>query len=693
MASESRPSRYSSRPARTSRPASSAAETLPWPHTSPVDPARRVTSVRLKQLTLVLSLVCGVAVSVALAALIPLLAGAGLAERAHTQLLIVLFPAALAFGSLLGLVLVQWRARKLAADTLRRTARELQRGAWRSAVERMRETPPAEPSAFGDLANQVEGVMGESERRWQARVELSREWYWESDERHRLSSLSADAPIVKPADRALGDLLGRRQDELGFVHPPAGGWAAFNAMLERHESFRELEFEVDGLAGRARGWMSLSGRPRYHRDGRFAGYEGVGHDITVHKESFRRLQASEQRYAVLAGLSADWYWATDAEHRFLQPDDELRRRLGGLAEASEGRTRWELYPHALPEQQWRAHRADLDAGRPFHALEFQIARGDGTPIWVSVSGAPRFDENGRFLGYHGVGRDITLRKKAEQMLIVHNRQLQSAVAARTRELEFANRDLEAFARHLAHELRTPIGHVQGLAELLRRRLGEQIKPEAGELLDLQVRASQDMLTTLEALLALARSSSEAIERASVDLSHLALEVIANLPAVDRVAPVRWEIEPGLTGWASETQMRIVLANLLGNAAKFTRRTLDPVVALCGVLGADGQIVYQVRDNGAGFDVAQASRLFQPFHRLHDDSEFQGTGIGLTIVQRIIQRHGGAIRAIGDVGQGACFEFSLGAREAGASTMAAMLPDVSQPQPLDSTSSPSRELAA
>jgi hypothetical protein len=666
---------------------------MPWPQTSPADPVRRATAARLKQFTLALSLLAGVAVAVALAALIPLLAGTGLAERAHTQLLIVLFPAALAFGALFGLVLVQWRARRLAADTLRRTARELQRGAWRSAVERMRDMPPAEPSAFGDLANQVEGVMGESERRWQARVELSQEWYWETDEGHRLSSLSADAPMVKPADRALGDVLGRRHDELAFVHPPNGGWGPFNQMLERQESFRELEFEVDGLGGHTRGWMSLTGRPRYHRDGRFAGFEGVGHDITVHKESFRRLQASEQRYAVLAGLSADWYWATDTEHRFVRPSEELRRRLGELAVASEGRTRWELYPHALPEQAWRAHRSDLDAGRPFHGLEFQIARNDGTPIWVSVSGAPRFDDNGRFLGYHGVGRDVTLRKKAEQMLIVHNRQLQSAVAARTRELEFANRDLEAFARHLAHELRTPIGHVQGLAELLRRRLGEQQRSEAGDLLDLQVRATQEMLTTLEALLALARSSSEAIERADVDLSHLAEEVITNLPVVDRVAPVRWQIEAGLHGWASESQMRIVMANLLGNAAKFTRRTPDPVVALCSVLGVDGQLVYQVRDNGAGFDAAQASRLFQPFHRLHADSDFQGTGIGLTIVQRIIQRHGGAIRAIGDVGQGACFEFSLGQRDAGSSTMAGTLPDVSQPQPLDSTLAASRELAA
>jgi PAS domain S-box-containing protein len=666
---------------------------MPWPQTSPADSVRRATAARLKQFTLVLSLLAGVAAAVALAALVPLLAGSTPVERVHTQLLIVLFPAALSFGALLGLVLVQWRARRLAADTLRRTARELQRGAWRSAVERMRDMPPAEPSAFGDLADQVEGMMGDSERRWQARVELSQEWYWETDEKHRLSSLSADAPIVKPAGRALGDVLGRRHDELSFVHAPGGGWGAFNQMLDRQEGFRELELEVDGMGGHTRGWMSLTGRPRFHRDGRFAGFEGVGHDITVHKESFRRLQASEQRYAVLAGLSADWYWATDIEHRFVRPDEELRRRLGDLAVASEGRTRWELYPHALPEAQWRAHRADLDAGRPFLALEFHIARGDGTPIWVSVSGAARFDDNGRFIGYHGVGRDITLRKKAEQMLIVHNRQLQSAVAARTRELELANRDLEAFARHLAHELRTPIGHVQGLAELLRRRLGETQRSEADELLDLQVRATQEMLTTLEALLALARSSSEAIERANVDLSHIADEVIAGLPAVERMAPVLWQIEPGLHGWASESQMRIVLTNLLGNAAKFTRRTPDPVVALCGVLGADGQLVYQVRDNGAGFDATRASRLFQPFHRLHDESDFQGTGIGLTIVQRIIQRHGGVIRAIGDLGRGACFEFSLGAREAATSTMAGTLPDVSQPQPLDSTAAPTKELAA
>jgi PAS domain S-box-containing protein len=419
----------------------------------------------------------------------------------------------------------------------------------------------------------------------------------------------------------------------------------------------------------------------------------VGRDITAHKESYRRLQSSEQRYAVLAGLSADWYWATDTEHRFVDDDGALQRRFGTLAEAIRGRTRWEVYADALPEAQWRAHRADLEAGRAFQGLEFLVRRPDGMQLWVSIAGAPRYDEGGRFVGYHGVGRDITMRKKAEQLLMLHNRQLQSAVAARTKELEFANRDLEAFARHLAHELRTPIGHVQGLAELLRRRLGEQLKPEHGELLDLQIRAAQDMITTLEALLALARSSSEAIERSVLDLSLLAAEVIGNLPAVERVAPVRWEVEPGLTVWASESQMRIVLANLLGNAAKFTRRVPDPVVSLGSVLGAGGELVYQVRDNGAGFDASRASMLFQPFRRLHGNEEFQGTGIGLTIVQRIVQRHGGNIRAMGEVGQGACFEFSLGQREPGSTVNASSLPDVSQPQPLDSTQAPPRELAA
>jgi PAS domain S-box-containing protein len=636
-------------------------ETLPWSDsTTPLRSSAAVSSSAAWRLGAVgLGIVAAMTAAFAGWRLLPLLAS-GTAGGLQQGLIAGAVSAVL----LAALAAVLWRAQRLASRTLRHSVNELRRGQWESAVAGLREPKRAVPSAFGDLAEQVEGVIGESERRWRARVEMSTDWYWEIDQRFKLSNLSADAPIAKPAGRALGDLLGRRHDELKCFEPPAMGWPAFHELLERQEKFRDLEIAVTGLGTREHGWIAISGRPRFRADGQFAGYEGVARDITSNKEAFRRLQASEQRYAVMAGLSADWYWITDAQHRFPQPSADMQRRFGNLVLRNVGKTRWEAYPDALPAEQWELHRAELDARQPFRALEFPVQRDDGRTIWLSLAGAPRFDDDGEFLGYHGVGRDITLRKVTEQMLQRHNRELQLAVTSRTRELELANRDLDAFARHLAHELRTPIGHVQSLAELLRHRLGPRLQPSEGEMLDLQARAAQDMLATLEALLELARSSSAAIERQAVDLSALAQEVIEQLPVLDRMAPVDWQVQPGLVVWASPQQLRIVLQNLFGNAAKFTRRVPTPRIAFGGERDAEGQLLLRIVDNGAGFEPELASRLFQPFQRLHRDDEFHGTGIGLTIVQRIVQRHGGTISASGAPGRGAVFEFTLGQREAG-----------------------------
>lgn len=656
-------------------------ETLPWSETAApesVPAAHSGGSRRLLVLMGLLGLAAGV---LAVASLAPVFAGQAIDADSRSNLVQGLGAGALCVLLLAALALSQWRAHRVASRTLRATVNELRRGAWESAVAGLR-TPRREvPSAFGELANQVEGVLGESERRWRARAELSTDWYWEIDARCRLSNLSADAPIAKPAGRALGDLLGRRHDELGFMQAPAMGWNAFHDLLEKQEAFRDLELAVTGLGERRHGWLALSGRPRFHRDGSFAGYEGVARDISVTKEAFRRLQASEQRYAVMAGLSADWYWMTDELHRFPPPSTEMVRRFGQMVQRSVGQTRWEAYPDALPPEQWEAHRAELDARQPFRALEFAVQRDDGRTVWLSLAGAPRFDEQGRFIGYHGVGRDITLRKMTEQMLVQHNRELQLAVTARTRELELANRDLDAFARQLAHELRTPIGHVQGLAELLRQRLGARLQPSEGQLLDLQARAAHEMLVTVDALLELARSSSAAIERQPVDLSALARDVIAGLPAIERAAPVQWHVQDGLSAWASPTQLRIVLQNLLGNAAKFTRRAPQPSVAFTSQLDASGQLQLVVADNGAGFDSVQAQRLFQPFQRLHRQDEYSGTGIGLTIVQRIVQRHGGSISASGSPGAGARFTFTLGQREAIGTTPASPAVDAGSAAPV------------
>jgi PAS domain S-box-containing protein len=404
--------------------------------------------------------------------------------------------------------------------------------------------------------------------------------------------------------------------------------------------------------------MAISGRPRHDSRGRFVGYEGVGRDISERKAAHERLVASEQRWSLMAGLASDWYWETDTEHRLMPMTPEFRRRYPAMVEQLQGKTRWDAHRDALPAAEWAEHRADLDARRPFRGLQFEADMGDGRLLWLSISGIPRFDPQGRFLGYHGVGRDITVRKTAERLLMRHNEELQRAVTARTRDLEQLNRDLEAFSRQLAHELRTPISHVQGLAHLLESRIGERLSDDERQLLDLQVVAARHMRDTVDALLLLARSTVQPMPMETVDVSALARQALSELPASDRTSAIDWQIEPGLVATASPGALRIVLANLLGNAAKFTRGTPDARVRLAGRNDPDGRLRVVVEDNGAGFDPDQASRLFTPFTRLHAGDTFHGTGIGLSIVQRIVERHGGTVAAHGQPGRGAIFEFTL-----------------------------------
>jgi signal transduction histidine kinase len=293
--------------------------------------------------------------------------------------------------------------------------------------------------------------------------------------------------------------------------------------------------------------------------------------------------------------------------------------------------------------------------------------GDGKFLWVSISGIPRFDGQGRFIGYHGVGRDITVRKQAERLLLRHNEALQRAVGERTRDLEQLNLDLDAFSRQLAHELRTPISHVQGLAHLIEARAAQRLNDEERQLLALQVQAARNMRDTVDALMLLARSTVQAMPMAVVDVSALAVQVLGELPLIDRRAAVDWHVEPGLVAQGSSAALRIVLANLLGNAAKFTRQVAQPVVSLRGSTDPDGRLRVSIEDNGAGFDPAHGDRLFKAFTRLHAGDEFHGTGIGLTIVLRIVERHGGTVAARGEPGRGAVFEFTLAPAGAAAGT--------------------------
>jgi len=631
-------------------------ETLPWPQASEREAPARRHSLLLPAL-LVTTLMFA-----ALAAwrLLSLLRYEPAPEVLRLSLTQGLAAAGLSLACALVAALLVWQRQRRTGQAVRQSADHLRRGAWQTAVADLREQPPALPSAFDELATQVEGVIGESDRRWRARAELSNDWYWETDTRGRLSCVSADAPIVGPAGRTPAEVIGRRLDELADLLPPDGGWQGLHRRMDRQERFNQLEvgWQVPGQPSR---WLCLTGRPRWTPDGQFGGYEGLGIDVTDQRLAVQAARAQTARQSALLHLVADWHWSSDPQHRLLAPEPELERRLGPVAQREVGQARWEAWPDALSPSQWQAHREDLDARRPFRALEFAVAREDGRLVWMSLSGIALIDEQGRFEGYRGIGRDITLRKMAEAMMLKHHRELQHAVAARTRELDLANRDLLDFARQLAQELSGPLGQVQALAETLRGRIGDRLQADEAELLEVQRRTGVDMQSMLQAMLELARSSCEGLERQEVDLSAMALEVIAGLPAGGRLAPVQWDVQPGLTAWASGPQMRILLQQLLDNAAKFTSRAEHPRVALTGQNDTEGLLTLKVSDNGAGFDDARAERLFQPFQRLHGGHEYAGIGIGLAIAQRIVQRHGGRIAAASQHGRGTTIEFTLGQR--------------------------------
>lgn len=239
--------------------------------------------------------------------------------------------------------------------------------------------------------------------------------------------------------------------------------------------------------------------------------------------------------------------------------------------------------------------------------------------------------------------------------------LEQRVTARTEQLQYLNRELDAFAYTVSHDLKSPLRAIDGFMHLLREQTSGRLTPEDDDLMQ-RVDASVARMTSLITdLLSLARVSQGQLQRMDVNLSDLAEDVIRQEQHRDPTREVKALIPSGLTANCDPRLAHIVLENLIGNAWKYTRQQPQPCVEFGQLAATPGQPPwFYVRDNGAGFDMARADRLFKPFTRLHSPTEFEGTGIGLATVRRIIERHGGQIRAEAAVGRGSTFEFSFGA---------------------------------
>ena len=257
--------------------------------------------------------------------------------------------------------------------------------------------------------------------------------------------------------------------------------------------------------------------------------------------------------------------------------------------------------------------------------------------------------------------DATGRPVDERALRALNADLERRLAERTAELNEARRELEAFASSVSHDLRAPLRAIEGFTDLLITEHGARLEGTAGNMM-LRVRgAAMRMGQLIDGLLALSRTTRARLHREHVDLTGIARDVAAELRAQAPDREVSFEIEPGVFAEGDTLLLRQLLENLLGNAWKYTSANRNGHVAFGIVPAVAGQPRrYFVRDDGAGFDMAYASKLFKPFERLHTEREFPGVGIGLATVFRIVSRHGGTLTAEGVPGKGATFTFTLGA---------------------------------
>ena len=297
--------------------------------------------------------------------------------------------------------------------------------------------------------------------------------------------------------------------------------------------------------------------------------------------------------------------------------------------------------------------------RPSYRTEERLLRPDGDVRWLETFGQAEYAPDGRATRMAGVVRDVTERRLYEDRIRELANRLEERVRERTAQLESANRELESFSLSVSHDLLAPVRTIRSFSRVLQEDCRSELSEDCRDMIGRIERNAVRMEEMVHALLELSRAGRTVLELQPVNLAALVEEVVEDLRPAYRF---RGEVAAvGIADCVGDARLlRQVLQNLLGNAMKFSRHAAAPRVELTSAAAGPGRVEYCVRDNGCGFDMRYVGRLFDAFQRLHSQKQYEGAGIGLATVRRIVERHGGQVRAASEVGRGAAFYFSLAA---------------------------------
>lgn len=363
-----------------------------------------------------------------------------------------------------------------------------------------------------------------------------------------------------------------------------------------------------------------------------------------------------QRRAALLDLAQEAILVRDLDQRIEYWNAGAARMYGWTAEEARGQPISELIYENDREFQWATEQVKTTG---HWRGDLQQRRKDGSVLWVEGNWTLVRDAAGQPESFFAINTDITARRAVQLELQQLNIELEDRVQRRTAQLEAVNRDLESFSYSVSHDLRAPLSTIAGFSHLLAKSDGEKISEKGKRHLDRIRAGARQMGELIEGLLSLAHLSRQQIDMQDIDLSLLARQVAQACREREPERQVQVHIQDGLSVRGDPRLLLAVMQNLLGNAWKFSAKQVQARIEVGCDTGADGQPRYFVKDNGAGFDMAHAEKLFGTFERLHSQAEFAGTGVGLATVQRVVQRHGGRVWAQSQVSRGATFYFTLG----------------------------------
>ena len=349
------------------------------------------------------------------------------------------------------------------------------------------------------------------------------------------------------------------------------------------------------------------------------------------------------------------YHSLDGSGRFVQINDTELRWLGYPREEVVGKMRFSelLTPEGLLTfaESFPRFRETGEV----RDLEFELTRRDGTRFCVSLNASAQRDANGAFVSSRSTMFDVTARRTAESRV----RELNGELTHRAELLEGANKELEAFSYSVSHDLRAPLRHIDGFSSLLAKRAGDSLDATGRRYVETIAEASRRMGRLIDDLLLFSRTGRTAMRFERFPVGDLVREVLADLKEEIASRPIEWVVYPLPEASADRSLLRQVWVNLLSNAVKYTRPRNPARIEVGATTDEErGEQVFRVRDNGVGFEMAYVGKLFGVFQRLHRADEFEGTGIGLANVRRIVLRHGGRTWAESQPGEGATFFFTL-----------------------------------